>query len=145
MDRETMLHKEIDLIQSIISRMANNSFLLKGWLISLIAIFFALTIDSVMVNKPVYFGAILSLIVIVFWYLDAFFVHKEKCYRELYNWVIENRKNTDNYLYNLNCTRFEKQVSCILKIMFSKTLCVFYGSMFSILAGFAIYKGVCNG
>ena len=29
-----IIHKEIDLIQSCISRMANNSFLLKGWLIS---------------------------------------------------------------------------------------------------------------
>ena len=26
-----IIHKEIDLIQSCISRMANNSFLLKGW------------------------------------------------------------------------------------------------------------------
>ena len=30
------LHKEIDLIQGCISRMANNSVLLNGWLVSLI-------------------------------------------------------------------------------------------------------------
>ena len=30
------LHKEIDLIQGCINRMANNSFLLKGWLVSII-------------------------------------------------------------------------------------------------------------
>ena len=28
------LHKEIDLIQSCINRMAGNSFLLKGWVVS---------------------------------------------------------------------------------------------------------------
>ena len=32
------IHKEIDLIQSCISKMANNSFLIKGWLITLISI-----------------------------------------------------------------------------------------------------------
>jgi len=36
------MDKEIDLIQGVITRMANNSFLLKGWLISLIAIVLAL-------------------------------------------------------------------------------------------------------
>jgi len=35
MDKE-ILPKEIDLIQGVITRMANNSFFLIGWLISLI-------------------------------------------------------------------------------------------------------------
>ena len=35
------LHKEIDLIQECIKRMANNSFLLKGWTISLVAVVLA--------------------------------------------------------------------------------------------------------
>ena len=47
MDKE-ILHKEIDLIQGVINRMANNSFLLKGWLISLIAVVLALSKDSLL-------------------------------------------------------------------------------------------------
>jgi len=141
-DREAVLHKEIDLIQAVISRMANNSFLLKGWLVSLIAIIIALTKDSIITTESIYFGIILLLLVTVFWYLDAFFLHKERCYRKLYDWVIENRKNTDDYLYNLNYKRFEKQVSCVLRIMFSKTLLVFYGFIFTILLLLTIYKGV---
>jgi len=141
-DREEILHKEIDLIQGIINRMANNSFLLKGWLVSLLAIIIALTKDSIIVTKSIYFGIILLLLILAFWYLDAFFLHKERCYRKLYDWVIENRTNTDDYLYNLNYTRFEKQVSCVFRIMFSKTLIVFYGLFFAIMLILTIYKGV---
>jgi hypothetical protein len=141
MDKES-LYKEIDLIQGIIARMANNSFLLKGWLISLIVVVLALTKDTIMDVQSIYFVVILLLPVIVFWYLDAFFLHKEKCYRKLYDWVIENHKNADNYLFDLNYTRFQKQVSCILCIMFSNTLLIYYGLIFSILLALTIYKGV---
>lgn len=40
------LHKEIDLIQECINRMANNSFLLKGWLVSIIAVVVTLSLDE---------------------------------------------------------------------------------------------------
>jgi hypothetical protein len=136
------LHKEIDLIQGIINRMANNTFLLKGWLVSLIAIIIALIKDSIIIAESVYFGIMLLLIVVAFWYLDAFFLHKEKCFRKMYDWVIENRKNTDEYLYNLDYTRFEKQISNILCLMFSKTLIIFYGLIFTIILLLTIYKGV---
>ena len=45
MDKDTNLHKELDLIQNCISRMAKNSFMLKGWSISLMAVVLALTAD----------------------------------------------------------------------------------------------------
>ncbi len=37
-----VLHKEIDLIQSCIARMANNSFYVKGWALSIVAVVLAL-------------------------------------------------------------------------------------------------------
>ena len=113
--------------------MANNSFLLKGWIISLIAVILALTKDTLIATQLSYFNAILVLPVIVFWYLDAFFLHKERCYRKLYDWVIENRNKTTEFAYNLNYTRFVKDVDGILKIMFSKTLLPFYGFIVLVL------------
>jgi len=138
MDKE-ILHKEIDLIQGVINRMANNSFLLKGWLISLIAVILALSKEKIVATDLTYFNFTICLPVIVFWYLDAFFLHKERCYRKLYEWVIENRKNTDEYLYSLNYVRFEKQVDSIWKVMFSKTLLPFYGLTFGIVVSIIIY------
>ncbi len=135
-----ILHKEIDLIQGVINRMANNSFLLKGWLITLIAIVLALSKDTIMIHDITYLGIIICLPVLVFWYLDAFFLHKEKCYRKLYEWVIQNRENNVEYLYSLNYKRFKKDVQSVLRIMFSETLLPFYGLTIIILAGITFYQ-----
>lgn len=42
MPNKDILEKEIDLLQSCINRMAHNSFMVKGWMISLIAVIIAL-------------------------------------------------------------------------------------------------------
>lgn len=118
------IHKEIDLIQSCIQRMANNSFLLKGWLVSLLAVIMALLPK----NVNMFLIIIASLLIVLsFWYLDGFFLRTEKLYRKLYNWVLEERpKGNRENLYNLNSHRFDKEVESVWKVMWSKTLRYFY-------------------
>jgi len=142
MDKE-ILHKEIDLIQSVINRMANNSFLLKGWLISIIAVVLALSKDSIISKNDYAIFIVMLLPTLTFWYLDAFFLHKEKCYRKLYDWVIENREKSKEFLYNLNYKRFESEVHSIFRIMFSTTLLAFYGLPFLFLISIIAYKYFC--
>jgi hypothetical protein len=132
MDRE-VLHKEIDLIQGVINRMASNSFMLKGWLISLIAVVLALSKDSLFSCNAIFVCSILCFPILIFWYLDAFFLHREKCYRALYEWVIKNRMSTNENLYSLNYRPYQKKVNSQLKIMFSKTLFPIYGLSFILL------------
>jgi len=139
MDKET-LHKEIDLIQGVINRMASNSFLLKGWTVTIIVGVLALTKDTIVTNDVTYFALILLIPLCVFWYLDAFFLHKEKCYRELYKWVIENRPTSNEYKYDLNYKRFENDVDSIAKIMRTSTIGVFYGIIALILIGITAYN-----
>lgn len=138
------LHKELDFIQGVITRMANNSFLLKGWLISLIAVVLALNKDSLLSNE-VNIYVILLLPIVTFWYLDAFFLHREKLYRKLYEWVITNRPSNKDHLYSLNAERFKNQVESIFCVMFSITLRTFYGIPFTFLIGLIIYKISTNG
>lgn len=119
------LHKEIDLIQGCIIRMANNSFLLKGWAISIIAVVLALADKSL---EPALLSAVVLIPLFSFWYLDAFFLRTEKMYRKMYEWVIEKRVAGDNsYLYDLNPHRFASAVESSTCIMFSITLRWFYG------------------
>lgn len=140
MTNEEILHKEIDLIQGVINRMASNSFLLKGWIVSLIAVILALTKDTIVATQLSYFSLILLLPVIVFWYLDAFFLHKERCYIQLYEWVIKNRQTSLDNIYSLNYNKYEKDVDSIFKIMFSTTLRLFYGFIVIVLIGLAIHN-----
>lgn len=70
MDKD-VLHKEIDLIQACITRMAHNSFLLKGWAISIIAVVLALADKAA---NPALLSSVLLIPLLSFWYLDAFFL-----------------------------------------------------------------------
>lgn len=118
--RSQYLIEEAKIIQEIIKRMANNSFLIKGWTITLIVAALLLKGDQLQIY--------ISLIpLIVFWYLDAYFLHQERLYRRLYNWVIANRLNTDSFLFDMNAYRFVRQEQSRLRIMFSITLIAFYG------------------
>ena len=132
MEKE-ILHKEIDLIQGVINRMASNSFMLKGWLISLIAVVLALSKDSLFTCNLIFVCSILCFPILIFWYLDAFFLHREKCYRALYEWVIKNRMSSNENIYSLDYRPYQKQVKSHLRIMFSHTLFPFYGLSFIIL------------
>ena len=120
-----ILHKEIDLIQACITRMAHNSFLIKGWCITIVAVVLALAEKAM---NPFLLSAILLIPIVSFWYLDAFFLHTETMYRKMYSWVLEKRKVGDaECLYDLNPHRFKSEVKSHFKIMWSVTLRCFYG------------------
>ena len=75
--------KHLELIQAVISRLAGNSFVVKGWAITVAAAFFgfALSGDSARLA-----GAALVPI-IAFWILDTYFLRSERLFRALYDEV----------------------------------------------------------
>lgn len=119
--KEYML-KEIDIIQDIIKRMAFNSFMIKGWAITLV-------VATLLLKGTKHQVVIAFIPLIVFWFLDAYFLWQERMYRKLYEWVINNRLKTDKYLFDMNAYRFEREVQSKLRVMFSITLGWFYGSI----------------
>ena len=132
------LHKEIDLIQNCISRMARNSFMLKGWAISLLAVVITLTADRL---DPLFLFCSIFVPVLCFWYLDAFFLRAEKMYRKMYEWVLTARKEENlEYQYDLNPNRFKDKVESQCRVMFSKTLRVFYGIPLSVVLIVSLYQ-----
>ncbi|MCK5476562.1 MAG: hypothetical protein KAI55_01440 [Candidatus Aenigmarchaeota archaeon] len=116
------LFKEIDIIQKIITRMNFNSFLIKGWTITLVVV-------TLLLNGNKYHVFIAFIPLFVFWYLDSYYLWQEKMYKKLYYWIIENRLKTDKNLFNMNASRFKKEVRSRFEIMFSETLLWFYGSI----------------
>ena len=112
--------------------MAFNSFLIKGWTITLVAV-------TLLLKGSKYQVLIAFIPLIVFWFLDAYFLWQERLYRRLYNWVIQNRMQTDEFLFDMNAYRFKEEEQSILRIMFSLTLGWFYGSIFILTLTYAIY------
>ena len=134
MDKESLkeyMLKEIELIQDTIKRMAFNSFMIKGWAITLVVV--ALLLKGT--NYQVWIAFIPLL---VFWFLDAYFLWQERLYRKLYEWVVNNRLNTDEYLFDMNAYRFKDTVQSRIRIMFSITLGWFYGSIAILVIGYSI-------
>ena len=73
--------KHLDLLQGAISRMASNSFLLKGWSVTLATALFGLAAKE---SKPNL--ALLALLpILVFWGLDAYYLGYERRFRALFN------------------------------------------------------------
>ena len=119
-NRKEYMLKEIDLIQDIIKRMAFNSFMVKGWAITLVVV--ALLLKGTQYQVWVAFIPLL-----VFWFLDAYFLLQERMYRKLYEWVVNNRLETEEYLFDMDANRFRDKVQSIPRIMCSITLVLFYG------------------
>ena len=123
----------IELVQSIISRLANNSFLLKGWTITLIAAIFSLS-DKIMKN----FAFTIYFFILIFWILDSYYLYQERLYSDLYNKVIEIRDEyTPLFSLKIDKKQNEKIIS-FFKSFFSFTEVTFY--LLLLLITFLILK-----
>lgn len=130
-NRQTILLKEIDLAQDIIRRMASNSFMIKGWTVTLIVV-------ALLLQGQARAHAFLAFIpLLVFWGLDAYFLRQERLYRELYTWIVQSRPTCDDYLFDLRTTRFADTVDSVPAVMVSPTLGWFYGALFVLVICYA--------
>lgn len=127
-------HDELNIVQDIIKRMADNSFKIKGWAVTLVSAIIFLS------DGNIYQYSIAILPVVCFWYLDAYFLNQERSYRNLYNWLVENRPNTNDFRYDLNINRLDENNKNIIGVMSSRTLVVFYGTIFLIASILLILK-----
>ena len=82
-DAERVTHME--MIQAVVSRLAGNSFLIKGWAITVTGTFLGFAID----RNHAGLAAAAFLPAIVFWLLDTYYLRAERLFRELYNQVRE--------------------------------------------------------
>lgn len=100
MDKE-MVHQELNMIQNCITRMADDSFQLRKWYMSIVFIGGGFCYQQNINPEP--FMSILLIMTIIFWFLDTFFLRLERLYRRKYAWVIKKRiaGNTELF-YNLD-------------------------------------------
>ena len=110
--------KHLELIENIISRMANCSFLIKGWTLTIVAAVFGLAAK----DSNIKFIIIAYIIIPCFWILDAFYLSKERQYRSLYDKV---RKSSDSD-FSMNTSEFNNGKNTWINTIYSKTLNLFY-------------------
>lgn len=112
--------KHLEFIQSIISRMANNSFIIKGWSITVLTAIFLLA--NIETNINFVFVALIP--TIFFFFLDAYFLQLERKYRKLYNLVLIDASIESMSLKILPSSKEDK--TTFVHSLFSKTIVIFY-------------------
>lgn len=113
--------KHLELIQGIIKRMSSNSFMLKGWAVTLVAGIFAISARDA--DKMYFLVAYIP--VIIFWFLDTYYLKQEHLYIRLYNDV--RLKKNEEIDFSLNAAHYDTNpVSEYINCLVSKTEIWFY-------------------
>jgi hypothetical protein len=113
--------KHLEFIQNVITRMNSNSFLIKGWAVTLVSALFALAAkDS---NRM--FVVISIIPTTAFWVLDGFFISCERKFRGLYKEVTDIGEDKD-ITFSMDVSGQTGADKSWLSGIFSKTLLAFY-------------------
>ena len=114
--------KHLEFIQNAINRMAHNSFLLKGWAVTLMAGLLALSFKEIN-----YSYIIISIAVLFFfWLLDSYYLSRERLFIKLYNHVrAAPAKEAD---FSMDTQMFREEVTWS-GCMVSRTMNLFYGGL----------------
>lgn len=128
--------KHLDMIQGIVNRMAGNSFMLKGWTVTLIAGVFALASKDV---DECYFG-IAYIPILIFWGLDSYYLQQEKLYRSLYEKITNTEEKDIDFSLKASLKEFDDKENHYLNSLFSKTEMFFYFPLVIVCSGIILRR-----
>ncbi|MBR8537011.1 hypothetical protein KDU71_15675 [Carboxylicivirga sediminis] len=141
--------KHLEFIQGIINRHNSNSFLIKGWTITISAALYALSGTI----KETYLVLLALVPILMFWGLDAFYLSNERCFVDLYSSVSKgafqlptgktlkekfnaNSSNVQNGVideFDMNFKKFKIwKDNTWVNVLFSKTILSFYITLLAI-------------
>ena len=117
--------KHLEMIENVIERMGNNSFQLKGWAVTLVALVGAFAAQGT--DKRFFLLAFVPLL--AFWFLDSFYLQMERKYKILYNNVA--KKSEADIDFNMDTRDIiiegaEADRICFCSCLFANTEWPFY-------------------
>ncbi len=118
-DRAKILVEELKILQGIINRMVQNSLECKKWTLALVVGVLSLKIEAI---SNFYGLCVLGVLLLCFWFLDAYYLKQERLFREQYQWLIKNRLKTDERLFEALPVQKTCQLMQLLSAMFSVSL-----------------------
>ena len=131
--------KHLEMIQGIINRMASNSFALKGWGVTLVAGIFALASKDA---DKMYF-LIAYIPVVIFWFLDSYYLLQERLFRELYETVRNTPEEKIDFNMNIKKIDLKNSKSNFQSCFFSITEAGFYIPLALVSTGIIIITHLC--
>ena len=129
-------HKHLEMIQGVINRMANSSFLLKGWAVTLVAGIFALASRDA---DKIYF-LVAYVPIVAFWGLDAYYLRQECLYRKLYDKVRMKEENEIDFSMNAALPEFMTTKTSYPSTLISITEIWFYLPLALLVAAVTLFS-----
>lgn len=117
--------KHLEMIEGVIERMGSNSFQLKGWAVTLVALVGALAAQGS--DKRFFLIAFIPLI--SFWFLDTYYLQMERKYEVLYKIVSEKSESEIDFCMDTQSNAYDDDSAkriCFCNCLFSKTEAPFY-------------------
>jgi hypothetical protein len=123
--------------------MAANSFLIKGWSVTLVAALFALA----SVDSRQEFAWLALLPSLTFWVLDGYYLRQEQLFRKLWDSVCAAPPGTlAGKMFSMSTKPFESQVDSKFAVMRSRTLLFFHGAIvLAVAIGIAVLVATSRG
>lgn len=116
--------KHLEMLQAVITRMAQNSFALKGWSVTIVAGILALGVAAG--NARIVWLALVP--ALAFWALDAYYLRQERLFRKLYDRVRKQAApDADTGPFSMNTKPCEPEVAGWLGVCCSVTEFGFHG------------------
>ncbi len=141
MDGREQVVRHLEITQGVINRLANNSFLIKGWSMAILAaaILFIARSNSIYSEYLILIFLILILI-FGFWLLDGYFLWQERLFRGIYD-DVRQQEETD---FKMNIpAQLKKANNKWINSVCSLTLRIFYGvEIVFIVTVFFVLRGV---
>lgn len=121
MDSTEKVVKHLEMVQTIINRLGNNSFLLKGWSMTIIITAMVLVARYDMQNPCIILSFIIP--ILGFWILDGYFLCQERLFRKIYD-EVRCQSDTD---FKMDVVKYKnKPKGSLVSALFSITLIIFY-------------------
>jgi hypothetical protein len=120
--------KHLEMIQSVIERMGNNSFLIKGWSITLVSAIFVVAFQGK--DKIIAIWTLFP--AIIFWLLDGFYLWQERLLRCLYDHVRKLDEKKIDFSMDTSMVReatIRGRKNNLINAVFSRTLFPFHGGL----------------
>lgn len=129
MDDKTLKH--LEFVQNTINRMSTNSFIIKGWVITLVGIILGINklpgnfiFEYAHYNFPIEMVVIL-VIIILFWLINAYFLQQERRYISIYSKTIEQFNSNNSLILDMNFKNyFPSNSNKFIYWMFAIVSCV---------------------
>lgn len=122
---EESLIRHLEMIQAVITRMARNSFLIKGWAVTLMV---GMWVASGRFENPyLYLFALIP--TLLFWFLDGYYLWQERLFRGLYDYVRQGRCTER---YSMSTQPILNKIDPHLRVICSRTVLPLYAVMVTI-------------